>query len=108
MQRELLDTRTWQDQAELGSAIFEWFEALVQPRGRHTALDMLAFHEVERVLPCAATSGMITTPSVSGRSGRPLASRIFGVVVAIKASRTCVGGRDLLARCASHIPAKGA
>lgn len=30
------------------------------------------------------------------------------VVAAVKTSRTCVRGRDLRARCASHVPARSA
>ena len=42
MQRELLDTRTWDTPEQLGSAIFEWIEAWYNPRRRHTALEMLS------------------------------------------------------------------
>ena len=42
MQRELLDTRRWDNPVRLGSAIFEWIEAWYNPRRRHTALGMLA------------------------------------------------------------------
>jgi transposase InsO family protein len=42
MQRELLDTRTWDSPEELGAAIFEWIEAWYNPRRRHTALGMLS------------------------------------------------------------------
>jgi putative transposase len=47
MQRELLDTRSWQTQAELASAIFEWIEAWYNPRRRHTSLQMLSPHDYE-------------------------------------------------------------
>lgn len=42
MQRELLDTRTWDSPEQLGSAIFEWIEAWYNPRRRHTSLGMLS------------------------------------------------------------------
>jgi transposase InsO family protein len=42
MQRELLDTRTWDTPEQLGSAIFEWIEAWYNPRRRHTSLGMLS------------------------------------------------------------------
>jgi putative transposase len=38
MQRELLDRRSWTDQAELASAIFEWIEGWSHPRRRHTSI----------------------------------------------------------------------
>jgi transposase InsO family protein len=47
MQRELLDTHTWQTPAELGSAIFEWIEARYNPRRRRTSLQMLSPHDHE-------------------------------------------------------------
>lgn len=40
LQRELLDTRSWDDPAQLGSAIFEWIEAWYNRRRRHTSLGM--------------------------------------------------------------------
>ncbi|SPX88027.1 integrase catalytic subunit [Mycobacteroides abscessus] len=42
MQRELLDRRDWDTQAELGSAIFEWIEAWYNPVRRHSTLGMLS------------------------------------------------------------------
>lgn len=47
MQRELLDTRRWDTQEQLGSAIFEWIEAWYNPRRRHSSLAMLSPHEYE-------------------------------------------------------------
>lgn len=47
MQRELLDRRTWDSPAELGSAIFEWIEGFYNPRRRHTALGYLSPIEFE-------------------------------------------------------------
>ena len=47
MQRELLDTRTWDSPEQLGSAIFEWIEAWYNPRRRHTSLGMLSPVEYE-------------------------------------------------------------
>jgi hypothetical protein len=51
LQRELLDTRTWQTPDRLGSAILEWSEAWYNPRRRHTALGMLAPAEYQRQHP---------------------------------------------------------
>ena len=42
LQRELLDTRTWETPEELGSAIFEWIEAWYNPGRRHSSLSMLS------------------------------------------------------------------
>ena len=42
MQRELLDTRRWDSQQQLASAIFEWIEAWYNPRRRHTSLGNLS------------------------------------------------------------------
>jgi putative transposase len=47
LQRELLDTRSWDSPEQLGSAIFEWIEAWYNPRRRHTSLGMLAPVEFE-------------------------------------------------------------
>ena len=47
MQRELLDTRRWDSQEQLASAIFEWIEAWYNPRRRHTSLGDLAPAEYE-------------------------------------------------------------
>jgi putative transposase len=47
LQRELLDTRSWDSPQQLGSAIFEWIEAWYNPRRRHTSLGMLAPVEYE-------------------------------------------------------------
>jgi len=59
MQRELLDTRRWEDPAQLASAIFEWIEGWYNPRRRHTSLDDLSPADYERrhhdqTLGCAA------------------------------------------------------
>jgi putative transposase len=56
MQRELLDTRTWDTQAQLASAIFEWIEGWYNPRRRHTSLDMLAPAEYEALHTAADTA----------------------------------------------------
>lgn len=56
MQRELLDTRTWRNQEELASAIFEWIEAWYNPSRRHTSLDMHAPHEFEALHTAAVTA----------------------------------------------------
>ncbi len=56
MQRELLDTRRWNTQEQLASAIFEWTEAWYNPRRRHTSLDMLSSHEFETLHTAAATA----------------------------------------------------
>lgn len=42
LQRELLDTRSWESPEELGAAIFEWIEAWYNPRRRHTSIGMLS------------------------------------------------------------------
>ena len=42
LQRELLDTRTWDTRDQLAGAIFEWIEAWYNPTRRHTYDDMLS------------------------------------------------------------------
>ena len=39
MQRELLDTRTWESRDQLASAIFEWIEAWYNPHRRHSGIE---------------------------------------------------------------------
>lgn len=56
MQRELFDTRRWQTQEQLASAIFERIEAIYNPLRRHTSLDMLAPHEFETLHTTAVTA----------------------------------------------------
>ena len=56
MQRELLDTRRWDTQAELASAIFEWIEGWYNPRRRHSSLGMLSPHEYETLHTAAVTA----------------------------------------------------
>jgi putative transposase len=56
MQSELLHTRRWATQEELGSAIFEWIAAWCNPRCRHTSLGMLARHEFEVLHTTADTA----------------------------------------------------
>ena len=56
MQRELLDTRSWDTQQQLASAIFEWIEAWYNPRRRHTSLDNLAPAEFEALHTTAVTA----------------------------------------------------
>jgi putative transposase len=56
MQRELLDTRSWDDPAQLAAAIFEWIEAWYNPRRRHTSLAMLAPAEFEALHTAAVTA----------------------------------------------------
>jgi putative transposase len=56
MQRELLDTRRWDSQAQLASAIFEWIEAWYNPSRRHTGLGMLSPHEFETLHTAAVTA----------------------------------------------------
>jgi len=56
LQRELLDTRTWQTPDRLGSAILEWSEAWYNPRRRHTSLDNLAPAEFEALHTTAVTA----------------------------------------------------
>lgn len=48
MQRELLDTRTWDAPDELGAAIFEWIEAWYNPKRRHSSLGYLSPLEYEK------------------------------------------------------------
>ncbi len=55
MQRELLDTRTWDTPTQLASAIFEWIEAWYNPRRRHTSIGDLAPAEFES-LPRTTTT----------------------------------------------------
>ena len=38
MQRELLDTRSWDSRDQLASAIFEWIEAWYNPHRRHSGI----------------------------------------------------------------------
>ncbi|WP_170851447.1 integrase core domain-containing protein [Rhodococcoides kroppenstedtii] len=38
MQRELLDTRSWDTRDQLASAIFEWIEAWYNPHRRHSGI----------------------------------------------------------------------
>ncbi len=42
MQLELLDRKAWASRQELANAIFEWIEALYNPRRRHSALGNLS------------------------------------------------------------------
>ena len=49
MQRELLDTRRWDSQEQLASAIFEWIEAWYNPRRRHTSLGDLSPTDFENL-----------------------------------------------------------
>lgn len=48
MQRELLDTRTWDSPDELGAAIFEWIEAWYNPRRRHSSIGYLSPLDYEK------------------------------------------------------------
>ena len=54
MQRELLDIRSWDNQEQLASAIFEWIEGWYNPRRRHTSLGNVAPAQYE-ALHTAAT-----------------------------------------------------
>jgi transposase InsO family protein len=56
MQRELLDTRRWDSQQQLASAIFEWIEAWYNPRRRHTSLGLLSPHEFETLHTTTVTA----------------------------------------------------
>jgi putative transposase len=56
LQRELLDTRRWDSQEQLASAIFEWIEVWYNPRRRHTSLGMLSPHEFETLHTAAVTA----------------------------------------------------
>jgi putative transposase len=42
MQRDLLDTGTWDTPDQPGSAIFEWIEAWYNPRRQHASISDLA------------------------------------------------------------------
>jgi putative transposase len=55
MQRELLDTRTWDTREQL-SAIFEWIEAWYNPRRRHTSIGNLAPAVFDALHTTAATA----------------------------------------------------
>lgn len=48
MQRELLDTQTWDAPDELGAAIFEWIEAWYNPRRRHSSIGYLSPLDYEK------------------------------------------------------------
>lgn len=74
MQRELLDTRTWDTPAQLGSAIFEWIEAWYNPRRRHTNIGNLAPAEFEALPTPAATAAQSPHPPCPGNRGRLLAA----------------------------------
>jgi len=74
MQRELLDTRTWDTPAQLGSAIFEWIEAWYNPRRRHTSIGNLAPAEFEALPTPAATAARSPHPPCPGNRGRLLAA----------------------------------
>jgi putative transposase len=56
MQRELLDTRAWDSQDQLASAIFEWIEAWYNPRRRHSSLGNLAPSEFVGLHTAAVTA----------------------------------------------------
>jgi len=59
---------------------------------------------------CAAVIRFREPTVLPSRRAEP-ASRVAifeEVVAAVKTSRTCVRGRDLRARCASHVPARSA
>jgi transposase InsO family protein len=56
MQRELLDTRTWDTPAQLSAAIFEWIEAWYNPRRRHTSIADRSPAEFEHLHRTAATA----------------------------------------------------
>jgi putative transposase len=54
--RELLDTRRWNNRAELGSAILECIECWYNPRRRHTSLKIFPvdFEEQRAAFPTLA------------------------------------------------------
>ena len=56
MQRELLDTRSWDSTEQLSAAIFEWIEGWYNPRRRHTSLGMLSPAQFEAQNRPAATA----------------------------------------------------
>jgi putative transposase len=56
LQREPLDRRSWTTKAELGSAIFEWIEAVYNARRRHSALGYLSPVQFEALHTPALTA----------------------------------------------------
>jgi putative transposase len=56
LRRELLDRRLWTTKAELGSAIFEWIEAVYNARRRHSALGYLSPVQFEALHTPALTA----------------------------------------------------
>lgn len=56
MQRELLDTRTWDTPDQQRTAIFEWIEAWYNPRRRHTSIGHHAPAQFEALPRPAATA----------------------------------------------------
>ena len=56
MQRELFDRQTWDTQADLGSAVFEWIEAFCNPRRRHSTLGYLSPAQFEHLHTAALTA----------------------------------------------------
>lgn len=56
MQRELLDRRSWSNQAELASAIFEWIEGFYNPHRRHSGLGYRSPNQFEDLHTAAVTA----------------------------------------------------
>ena len=56
MQRELLDTRDWDTQEQLASAIFEWIEACYNRTRRHSSLGMFSPVEFEALHSAAISA----------------------------------------------------
>ncbi|WP_139057763.1 integrase core domain-containing protein, partial [Tsukamurella pseudospumae] len=59
MQRELLDTREWDTEEQLASAIFDWIEAWYNPRRRHSGIGYLAPVEYENDYHHAQTASSV-------------------------------------------------
>jgi hypothetical protein len=67
MQRELLDTRSWENPEELGAAIFEWIEAWYNPRRRHTAIGTLSPVDYEHHWQQQQATAALHTAAYEGR-----------------------------------------
>lgn len=78
MQRERLDTCTWDTPHQLGTAIFEWIDAWFNPRRRHTNISDLAptVHETPHARAAAAARSALP-PCPEERSGS-VAEHIVG------------------------------
>jgi hypothetical protein len=81
MQRELLDRRFWSTRAELGSAIFESFEAFYNPRAVTPVSDISALSSTKPFTPRRLLRHDRVT-HLSGKPGHAPGHRcVFGQVV---------------------------